>query len=470
MTKCLISVLGVCAVLLLHGCATVPEPKPQPAPEPRAQAAGKPPAVPPQPAVSKPPKAIPQPAVIHRLADTGVEWVTGTSDLKSQHRFQLAEHTVEVSHATRYEGGSAADIDVGARLRAVGVYRDDVIVADMIYIQQSAQSVPAQTATEAEAPSTTARHQSQMETSAAAHPPPDRAPSVPAAPTSPGKLTNAKAEKTATKPPVPESAEQPKSDKAKDVITPPAKPSAVAAEKESTKVAVPPKVNSPSTKASGAQPSAAEAPSAAVKNAPSLAKPRESMLAKTEPSIKPPRPATSEPEAVKPAGPSAGATATKDFSHLVFDDRILPMSLDRGWTLDRQRDLVDGATRCVLLSPEFPIFDGYYPAKIWLRVNPARAWVETDSNIDTSYPKQGLRVDGGALAPFAKELVDEQTAYTDAPVLHGMAEGHTLTVALGFWPTWPKTKTQTASIDLAGFANAYAALQACSQQQQAASD
>lgn len=353
MAKRLIPILGLSGLLLLHGCTTVPEIKP----EPPAQA-----------------------TETRRGVDTGVEWVTDVSSLKTRHRFQLARYIVEVSGATRYYGGSVADIAEGARLRAVGFYRDDVVVADAIHIERLAESAPVEAATETKAPKTLS-----------------------------------------------------------------ARP------------------------ATG--PSATETPSAdAVETAPPPAPipqptPGEAELAESHPQ---PEAEALEDEPASTATPPAGAAAPRDYSQLAFDQRTLPMSLELGWTLDRQRDPVDGAVRCVLLSPAFTIFDGYYPAKAWLRINPARAWVETNSNIDTSYPEQGLRVDGGPLAAFAAELVDEQTAYTDAPVLGAMAGGRTLTVALGFWPTWPKTATQTASIDLAGFADAYAALRACAKQQQAA--
>ncbi|MCO6440173.1 MAG: hypothetical protein J5I81_03605 [Nitrococcus mobilis] len=417
MTKYLISILGVSVLLLLNGCTTVSEPQPQPAPQPRAQA------------VSKPPQAVSQPAVIERPADTGVEWVTDISDLKSRHRFQLAQHIVEVGSATHYYGGSVADIDVGARLRAVGVYRDEVVVADTVYIERLARPRPAKATTDSKE---TGAKADQTRVSGTPQP-------IKRSKDSPKGTGTDKIEQTATQSVAAKQTTRPRAEKV-EVSAPSAKARPPAVKKEQTKATEP----------------SEETPPAAA------AKARESQLAKAEPSIRPTAP---EKETTKPAEPSPPAPPTKDFSQLVFDDRILPLPLDHGWRLDRQRDVVDGTTRCVLLSPAVTIFDGYYPAKMWLRINPARAWVKTDSNIDTSYPGQGLRVDGGALAPFAKKLLDEQTAYTDASVLPGLAEGHTLTVALGFWPTWPKTKTQTAHFDLAGFANAYAALQACSQQQ-----
>lgn len=437
MTKYLISILGVVVLLSLHGCTTVSEPQPQPAPQPRAQA------------VSKPPKAVSQPALIERPADTGVEWVTDTSDLKSRHRFQLAQHIVEVGSATRYYGGSVADIDVGARARVVGVYRDEVVVADTVYIEQLARPKKLAKATTDSEKASAKTDQSRVASGTPQPTEPTKG--------SPKSAGTGKTEQTATQSVVAKQTTRSRPEKVESGQPSSAEAPSTAREKEQTKAAERPKKTLPSAEVSTRSAGVSTPPAAS-------AKASESQLAKAESSVPPTAP---EKEADEPAELSA-PPPTKDFSHLVFDERILPMPLDRGWRLDRQRDIVDGTARCVLLSPAVTIFDGYYPAKMWLRINPVRAWVKTDSNIDISYPGQGLRVDGGTLAPFAKELLDEQTAYTDASVLHGMAGGHTLTVALGFWPTWPKTKTQTARFDLAGFANAYAALQACSQQQQAA--
>ena len=438
MTKYLIFILGLFALFLLHGCTTVSETKPQPAPVPEARA-------------PTPPRVIAQPAVTApRIVDTGVGWVTDVSDLKSRHRFQLAGQTIEVDHTTRYYGGSAADIGVRARLRVVGAPRDGVIMASAVYIERSAAPVQAAKASQAVKPA----------------PPSPSARTRNASASPPGRTGTV--EDTVIRPIVPERAARSEPEQA-EAVTQSARPSPDAAAKETAK-ATPPKVTPPPVQSS-TPPSTTEAPSAeAIQATPPATKAhaaQRSKLAKTEPGI-PPSPGATVPKNETAPTPPTGATATKDFSHLVFNERTLPMPLDHGWTLDRQRDLVDGASRCVLLSPAFTIFDGYYPAKMWLRINPVRTWVQTDSNIDTSYPAQGLRVDDGALTPFAKQLADAQTVYTDAPVLHDLSEARTLTVALGFWPTWPKTKTQTASVDLAGFANAAAALQACSRQTQAA--
>jgi hypothetical protein len=153
-----------------------------------------------------------------------------------------------------------------------------------------------------------------------------------------------------------------------------------------------------------------------------------------------------------------------DIGKLIFDDAHLPMTFPNGWVLDRRRDRLDGVTRCLLLSPKQPIFDGYEQSRVQLQVTTRALLVMAGSNIDASYPNQGVRVDNRALVPFQHKLVDKRSAFASGPVQSSMAAGRNLTVALGFWPTWPVTKTQQTTFNLTGFGSAYAALQACSKQ------
>ena len=132
--------------------------------------------------------------------------------------------------------------------------------------------------------------------------------------------------------------------------------------------------------------------------------------------------------------------------------------------LDKRSSLVDGKVQCLILSPWTDIFDGYDRTEIQIQVADATVAVRSRSNLDSSYKQQGLVVDGGELFAFESSLVNERTTYTKGPVQVAMSNGRTLGVALGFWPTWPVTTTQHASIDLVGFPQAYEALRACVRQ------
>ena len=153
-----------------------------------------------------------------------------------------------------------------------------------------------------------------------------------------------------------------------------------------------------------------------------------------------------------------------DPATMVFDEEHLPVEFDGGWVLDKRSSLVDGKIECLILSPWAAIFDGYDKTEIQIQVADATVAVRSKSNLDSSYEQQGLVVDGGELFTFESSLVNEQTTYTKGPVQAAMANGRTLGVAIGFWPTWPVTTTQHTSIDLFGFPQAYEALRACVKQ------
>ena len=163
-----------------------------------------------------------------------------------------------------------------------------------------------------------------------------------------------------------------------------------------------------------------------------------------------------KPAPVAPSGP--------DISKLSFELEHLPVSFPGGWQLDKRPDQVDGEVRCLLYSPKLAMFDGYDKSRVQLQVTTRAVVVKADSNLDVSYPYQGLRIDSGSLAAFEPQLLNENAALTRKPVQAAMASGRQLTVALGFWPTWPMTKTQELKVDLNGFAKAYQALQACTEE------
>jgi hypothetical protein len=146
----------------------------------------------------------------------------------------------------------------------------------------------------------------------------------------------------------------------------------------------------------------------------------------------------------------------------VFDEEHLPRTLPGDWVLDIRPDQLGNDRRCLLYSARKSIFDGYDDSWIRLQITTDAIVVNTDSYVDTSYPEQGLRIDNGKLIPFMPSLLNKKTAYTKRPAQAVMANGTTLTVSLGFWPTWPVTRTQSVSIDLTGFNRAYSALKACS--------
>lgn len=162
---------------------------------------------------------------------------------------------------------------------------------------------------------------------------------------------------------------------------------------------------------------------------------------------------------------SDDATFYTEFGSWTYDEQHLPKNLPGGWVLDIRPDQLGSDRRCLLYSAREPIFDGYDNSWIRLQITTDAVVVNADSNLDSTYPGQGLRVDNGELIPFTTGLLNKKTTYTKQANPASMVNGRTCTLFLGFWPTWPVTKTQHVSIDLAGFKRAYAALKACSDAQ-----
>jgi hypothetical protein len=119
------------------------------------------------------------------------------------------------------------------------------------------------------------------------------------------------------------------------------------------------------------------------------------------------------------------------------------------------------AEGCVVRSRPLRMADGYHGAQVRLTFGDAAVTVVTDSNIDPSYPGQGIAVDGGErVAPDTPFPFGRQSAVFKLErdtLVEAFRRGGSAELALGFWPTWPVTATQRLEISLLGFTEAHAA-------------
>jgi len=138
---------------------------------------------------------------------------------------------------------------------------------------------------------------------------------------------------------------------------------------------------------------------------------------------------------------------------------------DAAWQTVRAEDPYAGTNGCVLRSRQLDMPDGYHGARVQLTLGEKALSVVTDSNIDPSYPGQGIAVDGGApIAPDAPFPYHGQGAVfilDRDDLVQQFRRGSTAELALGFWPTWPITETQRLNISLRGFSAAHDAFLAC---------
>ena len=126
-------------------------------------------------------------------------------------------------------------------------------------------------------------------------------------------------------------------------------------------------------------------------------------------------------------------------------------------------DAAPGLTGCVLETDEVSLFDGYQDTRLRLSIADGAMRVKTESNIDFSFSDVGLAVDGKDFVP-ADAVVDEKhvlfSSNTEA-VLEQFIRGHTVTVYLRFWPSYPATQRFEARFSLVGFTRAYNNYKAC---------
>lgn len=168
---------------------------------------------------------------------------------------------------------------------------------------------------------------------------------------------------------------------------------------------------------------------------------------------------TPAPPSAKPPEPGKEPLETVP----VIELEKLPLAVNPNWTLDSGRDPVSKRNRCFLRSTTQRIEDGQGGSNISLIVTGETLRIATRSNIDLSYKDTGLQVDSKAAFPLQR-LFGETDALFDkrvSEIKQQMLGGSSVTVTLGFWPTWPVTQAYSAHFPISGYARASAALATC---------
>lgn len=141
----------------------------------------------------------------------------------------------------------------------------------------------------------------------------------------------------------------------------------------------------------------------------------------------------------------------------------LPISFGSSWTLDKKPDHLTHQLQCVLSSSQKKFHDGYDNAKMSIQITSTALIIKTDSEIDLTYPNVGIDIDNNSAFLFEKVFNKSYTLHTKklSTLQSLMTKGHTINIKLGFWPTWPQTKTSSVGFSLHSFDKALAALKAC---------
>lgn len=138
----------------------------------------------------------------------------------------------------------------------------------------------------------------------------------------------------------------------------------------------------------------------------------------------------------------------------------LPIAIG-SWTLDKPA-LLDQEF-CTLKSETVIIKDGAGGTPIYILVQPTSILIPTKSNIDLSYPNSQLMVANKAAFQFdgvEKETIAVVNKQYNS-VINSLKKAKIATAELGFWPSWPKTQSYRADINVVGFNQAYSAWQDC---------
>jgi hypothetical protein len=107
--------------------------------------------------------------------------------------------------------------------------------------------------------------------------------------------------------------------------------------------------------------------------------------------------------------------------------------------------------------------DGQVTTPVSLVYNGNLFMAKTESNIDLSYAELGLQVDDNKSHTIDRLHKKTSAVFeTQAPQIRDeFIKGRKARVRLGFWPSWPKTRSYVIEFDLRGFTRAYEALVQC---------
>jgi hypothetical protein len=133
------------------------------------------------------------------------------------------------------------------------------------------------------------------------------------------------------------------------------------------------------------------------------------------------------------------------------------------WQVTQGVDKLSQKSMCLLESASQSVDDGRTTTPMRIVYNGKAFLVLTRAKIDLTYPQVGLHVDKKSV--LAIDRVYKETAAvfeTDADkIREQFIKGRVAYIALGFWPTWPKSHTVVAHFSLIGFHAAYADYVAC---------
>lgn len=133
------------------------------------------------------------------------------------------------------------------------------------------------------------------------------------------------------------------------------------------------------------------------------------------------------------------------------------------WQLRLTEDPLSNRTVCLMISVVKHTEDGQTTTPVTIIYNGDAFIAKTESNIDLSYSNSGLQVDFHKAHNIDRVHKNTNVVFvTDVPqIVEEFKKGLVGRLTLGFWPTWPKSRSYTVEFDLRGFSRTYKAFRLC---------
>ena len=174
--------------------------------------------------------------------------------------------------------------------------------------------------------------------------------------------------------------------------------------------------------------------------------PGETQLALAEPAL------TADDES------SADRVAASELPKINLSIDMLPHRFG-SWTLEHNWDN-QHPHKCRLRSEKTAVNDGYDNTWLWAEILPDEINIYTGSNIDLEYEGSGLQFGSNPVQSFTGFLT-ETSVNMAGDHRRSLRNAESLTVYLGFWPTWPKTDIRRVVLPAQELVQALPVFDAC---------
>jgi hypothetical protein len=136
---------------------------------------------------------------------------------------------------------------------------------------------------------------------------------------------------------------------------------------------------------------------------------------------------------------------------------------EENWNVIMDKNPSTDKLACIMESASHKIDDGQTSTTVKLWYTGSELYALTKSNIDLSYPDVGLQVDDNKQFAIDRLYKERDAVFSEKinDIHRQFIAGLTARLNLGFWPTWPKTKTRTIEFSLIGYTRTYAAFEKC---------